>query len=63
ESHGGLYFYNSKADMDRTFDRAYKRIDHPMTGLEFWALVAPVVAHIRDSHLFTLWPTNIVSEQ
>lgn len=62
ESHGGLYFYNSKADMDRTFDRAYKRINRPMTGLEFWALVAPVVAHIRDSHLFTLWPTNVVSQ-
>lgn len=62
ESDGALYRYTSKADMDRTFDRAYGRIDHPMTGLEFWALVAPVVAHIKDGHLFTYWPTNIISQ-
>jgi hypothetical protein len=59
EAHGGLYRYTKKSDMDQTFDQAYKRIDHAMTGLEFWALVAPVVAHIRDGHLFTYWPTNI----
>ncbi len=27
QAHGGLYRYTSKADMDSTFDRAYKRID------------------------------------
>ena len=58
ESHGGLYRYTSKADMDRTFDQAYKRIDRPMTALEFWALVAPVVAHIKDGHLMTWWPQD-----
>jgi hypothetical protein len=63
EAHGGLYRYTSKADMDRTFDRAYKEIDGPMTALEFWALVAPVVAHIKDGHLFTFWPTNIAVNQ
>jgi len=56
KAHGGLYRYTSKAEMDRTFDQAYKKIDHPMTALEFWALVAPVVAHIKDGHLFTYWP-------
>jgi len=62
EAHGGIYRYTSKAEMDRTFDQAYRRIDHPMTALEFWALVAPVVAHIKDGHLFTYWPTNSVSQ-
>jgi hypothetical protein len=30
-----------------------------MTGIEFWALVAPVVAHVKDGHLLTGWPTNV----
>lgn len=59
ESHGGLYRYTSKSDMDRTFDQAYRKINHPMTSLEFWALVAPVVAHIKDGHLFTSWPQDL----
>ena len=61
-SDAALYRYTSKVDMDRTFDRAYKQIDHPMTALEFWGLVAPVVAHIKDGHLFTYWPTNILPQ-
>ena len=63
EAHGGLYRYSTKAEMDRTFDHAYKRIDHPMTALEFWALVAPVVAHIKDGHLFTSWPQDFPFKQ
>jgi hypothetical protein len=58
-AHGGIYRYASKVDMDRAFDRACKEIDHPMTALAFWGLVAPVVAHIRDGHLFTLWPKDV----
>jgi hypothetical protein len=58
EAHGGIYRYTSKAEMDRTFDQAYRKIDQPMKDLEFWGLVAPVVAHIRDGHLFTLWPKD-----
>ena len=46
QAHGGIYRYTSKVEMDRTFDRAYRKIDHPMTELEFWRLAAPVVAHI-----------------
>jgi hypothetical protein len=58
EADGGLYRHTSKLDMDRTFDRAYGEIDHPMTAIEFWALVAPVVAHIKDSHLLVCWPKD-----
>jgi hypothetical protein len=58
EADGGLYRHTSKADMDRTFDRAHGKIDHPMRAIEFWALVAPVVAHIKDSHLLVCWPKD-----
>jgi hypothetical protein len=54
EGHGGIYWYTSKADMDRTFDRAYRKIDHPMTDLEFWCLAAPVVAQVKCGHTY-IW--------
>src|SRR5258706_15997982 len=39
EGHGGIYRYTRKAEMDRTFDRAYQKIDHAMTDREFWRLL------------------------
>ena len=51
ESHGGIYRYTSKADMDRTFSHAYRKIDHPMSAVEFWRLVAPAVAQIKCAHI------------
>lgn len=54
EAHGGIYRYTTKAEMDRTFDRTYRKIDHPMTDLEFWRLVAPVVVHIKCGHTY-IW--------
>jgi hypothetical protein len=61
EAHGGLYHYPPKAEMDRAFDQAYNKIDRPMTELEFWAFVAPIVAHIKDGHLMTWWPQDFES--
>jgi hypothetical protein len=66
EGHGGVYRNTSKADLDRTFSRAYRRIDQPMSALEFWRLVAPVVAQIKCGHTSIWWPeeiqTKILSE-
>jgi len=50
QGHAGIYWYTSKADLDRTFDRAYRKIDHPMTDLEFWRLAKPVVSQIKCGH-------------
>ena len=66
ESHGGIYRYTSRADMDRAFSRAYRKIDHPMSALEFWRLVAPAVAQIKCGHT-SIWPpediqTRILTE-
>ena len=58
QAHGGLYRYTSKTDMDRTFDRAYRNINHPMTELEFWRLAAPVVAHIKCGHTSIWFPAR-----
>jgi hypothetical protein len=59
QAHGGIYRYTSKTEMDRTFDRAYCRIQRPMTDLEFWRLLAPVVARIKCGHTFLWFPEKL----
>jgi len=58
EAHGGLYRYTSKADMDRIFDQAYRKIDYAMTPVEFWALVTPVIVHIKDGPYSLIGPRS-----
>jgi hypothetical protein len=62
QAHGGIYRYTSKAEMDRTFDRAYRKIDHPMTELEFWRLAAPVIAHIKCGHTYIWFPKSFQTQ-
>lgn len=62
QAHGGIYRYTSKAEMDRTFDRAFRRIDRPMTDLEFWRLIAPVVAHIKCGHTYIWFPNTLQTQ-
>src|SRR5438477_11599878 len=62
EAHGGIYRYTSKRDMDRAFDRAYATINQPMTDLEFWRLVAPVVAQIKCGHTSIWWPKDVQTQ-
>jgi len=50
EGHGGIYRYSTKAEMDSVFDRAEQAIVTPMTELEFYRLLAPVVAAVNDGH-------------
>ena len=62
DAHGGIYRYTSKTEMNRTFDRAYRRIDRPMTDLEFWRLVAPVVARVKCGHTFLRFPKTLQAQ-
>jgi hypothetical protein len=50
EGHGGLYRYSSKVQMDQAFDNATRAVVQPMTELEFYRLVAPIIAAINDGH-------------
>src|SRR2546421_9622452 len=50
EGHSGIYRYTAKADLDRLFDQAAKALDRPMTCVEFYRVVAPVVAAIKCGH-------------
>jgi hypothetical protein len=51
EAHPGLYRYTSKTEIDREWERTDKSIDHPMSVLEFYQAVGPVLALIKDGHL------------
>jgi Peptidase family S41 len=50
EGHSGLYRYTPKPELDRAFDSASEKLDHPMNALEFLRILAPVVAEIKCGH-------------
>ena len=59
EGHSGIYRYTPKAEMDRAFDDAAERIGRPMNVLEFYRLLAPVVAQIKCGHTAVLPPRDL----
>lgn len=50
EGHAGLYFYTPKEEMDNLFDHLFAGLDHPMTELEYYGYLAPLIAEINDGH-------------
>src|SRR6266568_843556 len=50
EGHPGIYRYTPKAELDSVFDATAARIDRPMTALEFYRVLAPVVAALKCGH-------------
>jgi len=59
EGHSGIYRYTAKTEMDHVFDAAAKQIVQPMSALEFYRLLAPVVARIKCGHTAVLPPRDI----
>lgn len=50
EGHSGIYRYTDKTQLDRVFDRAQHTLIKPMTAVEFYRILAPVVAAIKCGH-------------
>jgi len=50
EAHPGLYRYSSKMQMDSAFDAAGQKLTRPMTELDFYRIVNPVVARVKCGH-------------
>jgi C-terminal processing protease CtpA/Prc len=61
EAHGGLYFYTPKKEMDRLFDNLSAGLDHPMTELEFYGYLAPLIADINDGHTGLIFSQNYIT--
>ncbi len=50
EGHSGIYRYTPKPELYSIFDRAENSLNHPMTCVEFYRVVAPVVAAVKCGH-------------
>ncbi len=50
EGHSGIYRYTAKHELDGLFDRAEKSLVRPMNAVEFYRILAPVVAAIKCGH-------------
>ena len=50
EGHAGLYRYTPKPELDEHFASIEKKLDRSMTELEFYRMLAPLIAHIHDGH-------------
>lgn len=49
--HPKLYWYISKEDLDYKFDSLKQTISEPLTPLQFYFKLQPVIADIREGHL------------
>lgn len=50
--HPKLYWYISQDKLDYKFDSLKKSIDKPMTTMAFYKKLSPVIAAVRQGHLF-----------
>ncbi len=50
EGHSGIYRYSAKEELDGLFDSAEKSLIRPMSAVEFYRILAPVVAAIKCGH-------------
>jgi hypothetical protein len=55
EAHPGLYTYAGQVERDAQFDQLEAQLDREMTGIEFYRIIAPLVADIHDGHT-VVWP-------
>lgn len=51
--HPNLYYYISKKDLDYKFDSIKNTITKPITSFELYTKLSPVVAAVRQGHMFT----------
>ena len=50
EAHPGLYWYRSKKEMDAAFDEIASQISGPMTEMDFYTLIEPIIPKIGCLH-------------
>lgn len=61
EGHPGIYRFTPKADLDRVFRNTEKRLNHPLTALNFYRQLAPVVSRLKCGHTF-LRPSRAIED-
>jgi len=58
EDHANLYEYTNKTEFDTLFDQQYRKIQQPMTLIEFLRLLTPITARIGCGHTNLWMPGN-----
>jgi len=48
--HGAMYVYNSKELIDQKFDEIRTSLDKPMSSIDFYRIVAPILSLIGNGH-------------
>jgi len=61
--HPKLYWYISKEDLDCQFDSLKTTITKPLTSFEFYQKISPVIANVRQGHLFVSPSQKIFTRQ
>ncbi|MFA9188477.1 S41 family peptidase [Flavobacterium sp. FBOR7N2.3] len=61
--HPKLYYYISKESLDYKFDSLKTTINTPLTPLQFYKKISPVVASIRQGHSYVLAPEKKFSKK
>lgn len=63
ELHPQLYWYISKERLDYKFDSVKKTITEPLTPLEFYFKLQPVITDIREGHLSLRIPSKRITKK
>lgn len=58
EMHPNLHWYISKKELDNQFDSLKKTINKPLTPVQFYFKLQPVIAKIREGHLSLRMPAK-----
>lgn len=58
EAHPSLYRYTKKSDFSKHFDATYRSVSRPLTEVEFYRLLTPLVAQINCGHTESLLSEN-----
>ena len=58
EAHAGLYYYSTKEEMDKYFEKTFENLIHSMTEFEFYRHLALLIAEINDGHTGVLFSQN-----
>ncbi len=63
ETHPQLYWYISKEDLDYKFDSLKQTLNEPLTPLQFYFKLQPVIAGIREGHLALRIPSKRITKK
>ncbi|MDQ1161710.1 C-terminal processing protease CtpA/Prc [Chryseobacterium sp. SORGH_AS 447] len=63
ETHPQLYWYIPKKELDHKFDSLKGTITEPLTPLQFYFKLQPVIADIREGHLSLRIPAKLITRK